>query len=152
MAALRKDATLTHKTYQCIRLPDGRVGNTMKGSTRPIRDDIEDKTPHGTVDMERGIVVSCNAYFAQLGTYDVGAEALLDAANLLGIAVASPGTAAQLRKSLPQSSYGPPPWPMAAPCRKAAGSPTKITLAPPSRAPCWTPPARKPWPSSCAKR
>jgi cell division protein FtsI/penicillin-binding protein 2 len=31
---------------------------------------------------------------------------LLDAANLLGIAVASPGTAAQLRKSLPQSSYG----------------------------------------------
>jgi cell division protein FtsI/penicillin-binding protein 2 len=106
MAALRKDATLTHKTYQCIRLPDGRVGNTMKGSTRPIRDDIEDKNPHGTVDLERGIVVSCNAYFAQLGTYDVGAEALLDAANLLGIAVASPGTAAQLRKSLPQSSYG----------------------------------------------
>ena len=106
MAALRKDPALTHKTYQCIRLPDGRVGNYMNGSKRPIRDDIEDKNPHGTVDMERGIVVSCNAYFAQLGTYDVGAEALLDAANLLGIAVASPGTAAQLRKSLPQSSYG----------------------------------------------
>jgi cell division protein FtsI/penicillin-binding protein 2 len=106
MAALRKDPALTHKTYQCIRLPDGRVGNYMNGSKRPIRDDIEDKNPHGTVDMERGIVVSCNAYFAQLGTYDVGAEALLGAANLLGIAVASPGTAAQLRRSLPQSSYG----------------------------------------------
>jgi cell division protein FtsI/penicillin-binding protein 2 len=106
MAALRKDPALTHKTYQCIRLPDGRVGNYMNGTKRPIRDDIEDKNPHGIVDMERGIVVSCNAYFAQLGTYDVGAEALLDAANLLGIAVASPGTAAQLRKSLPQSSYG----------------------------------------------
>jgi cell division protein FtsI/penicillin-binding protein 2 len=106
MAALRKDPALTRKTYECIRLPEGRVGAFMKGAKRPIRDDVEDKNPHGTVDMERGIVVSCNAYFAQLGTYDVGAEALLDAANLLGIAVASPGTAAQLRKSLPQSSYG----------------------------------------------
>ncbi len=106
MAALRKDPGLTRKTYECIRLPGGRVGNTIKGSRRPIRDDVEDKNPHGTVDMERGIVVSCNAYFAQLGTYDVGAEALLDAANLLGIAAASPATAEQLRKSLPQSSYG----------------------------------------------
>ena len=106
MAALRKDPALTHKTYQCIRLPDGRAGNYINGSKRPIRDDIEDKNPHGTVDMERGIVVSCNAFFAQLGTYDVGADALLSAANLLGIAVASPATAEQLRKSLPQSSYG----------------------------------------------
>ena len=106
IAALRKDASLTHKTYECIRLPDGRAGNYLNGSKRPIRDDIEDKNPHGTVDMERGIVVSCNAFFAQLGTYDVGADALLSAANLLGIAVANPATAAQLRKSLPQSSYG----------------------------------------------
>ncbi len=106
MAALRKDQQLTHKTYECIRLPDGRVGNFIKGSNRPIRDDIEDKSPHGTVDMERGIVVSCNAYFAQLGTYDVGAQPLFDTATLLGIAPASPNTAAQLKKSLPQSSYG----------------------------------------------
>ncbi|MBZ5585481.1 MAG: FtsW/RodA/SpoVE family cell cycle protein [Acidobacteriia bacterium] len=106
MAALRKDLGLTKKTYECIRLPDGRVGNYIKGSRRPIRDDVEDKNPHGTVDMERGIVVSCNAYFAQLGTYDVGAETLLETANLLGIAVAAPDTAAELRKSLPQSSYG----------------------------------------------
>ncbi|HUE11729.1 MAG TPA: penicillin-binding transpeptidase domain-containing protein, partial [Steroidobacteraceae bacterium] len=106
MAALRKDQQLTHKTYECIRLPDGRVGNYIKGSSRPIRDDIEDKSPHGTVDMERGIIVSCNAYFAQLGAYDVGAQPLLDTANLLGIAAAEPNTAAQLKKSLPQSSYG----------------------------------------------
>ena len=53
-----------------------------------------------------GSCVSCNAYFAQLGTYDVGAEPLLETANLLGISVAAPPTAAQLRKSLPQSSYG----------------------------------------------
>ena len=106
MAALRKDPQLAHKTYQCIRLPDGRVGNYIKGSKRPIRDDIQDKEPHGTLDMERGIVVSCNAYFAQLGTYDVGADALLATANMLGVSVAAPDTAAELRKSLPQSSYG----------------------------------------------
>lgn len=106
MAALRKDTGLTAKTYQCIRLPDGRVGNYIRGSNRPIRDDIQDKEPHGTVNMEKGIVVSCNAFFAQLGTYDVGAQQLWDTATQLGIAAASPNTAAQLRKSLPQSSYG----------------------------------------------
>ncbi len=106
MAALRKDAGLVHRTYECIRLPDGRVGNYIKGSSRPIRDDIQDTSPHGTVDMARGITVSCNAYFAQLGTYDVGAQALFDTAKLLGITVAAPDTAAQLHKSLPQSAYG----------------------------------------------
>jgi cell division protein FtsI/penicillin-binding protein 2 len=106
MAALRKDPSLAGKTYQCIRLADGRVGNFIKGSKRPIRDDIQDQAPHGTVNMERGIVLSCNAYFAQLGMYDVGAEPLLETAGLLGISVATPATAAQLRKSLPQSSYG----------------------------------------------
>ena len=106
MAALRKDAQLTHKTYECTRLPDGRVGNFLKGQKRPIRDDVQDKAPHGTLDLERGLVVSCNAYFAQLGTYDVGAQALLDTANLLGIAAASPNEAAELKKSLAQSAYG----------------------------------------------
>jgi peptidoglycan glycosyltransferase len=103
---LRKDPRLTHKTYDCVRLPDGRVGNFIKGSRRPIRDDVQDREPHGTLDMERGIVVSCNAYFAQLGAYDVGSTALFDTAALLGISMASPNTAAQLGKSLPQSSYG----------------------------------------------
>jgi cell division protein FtsI/penicillin-binding protein 2/cell division protein FtsW (lipid II flippase) len=106
MAALRKDPNLTGKTYECIRLSDGRVGNFLKGAKRPIRDDVQDRAPHGTLNMERGLVVSCNAYFAQLGTYDVGAQALLDTANLLGIGAASPNTAAELKKSLPQSSYG----------------------------------------------
>ena len=106
MAALRKDAQLAHKQYQCERLPDGRVGNYMKGSKRPIRDDVQDKNPHGTLDLEHGLVVSCNAYFAQLGTYDVGAEALHETATLLGIAAASPDTAAELKKALPQSAYG----------------------------------------------
>jgi len=82
MAALRKDPNLTQKTYDCVRLPDGRVGNYIKGSKRPIRDDVQDKAPHGTVNMERGMVVSCNAFFAQLGNYDVGAEPLWTTANL----------------------------------------------------------------------
>jgi cell division protein FtsW (lipid II flippase) len=106
MAALRKDPALAHKSYECIRLPDNRVGQFLKGSKRPIRDDIQDTAPHGTVDLEKGIVVSCNAFFAQLGTYDVGAEPLWTTANLLGIAAATPNTADQLKKSLPQSSYG----------------------------------------------
>ena len=106
MAALRRDPQLATQTYSCIRLPDGRVGNYMRGSTRPIRDDIEDKSPHGTIDMERAVIVSCNAYFAQLGTYNVGAQQLFDTGSLLGISMAAPATAQQLRKSLPQSSYG----------------------------------------------
>ncbi|MEO8598049.1 MAG: FtsW/RodA/SpoVE family cell cycle protein [Candidatus Solibacter sp.] len=106
MAALRKDAGLARKTYQCDRLPDGRVGAFLKGSKRPIRDDIQDKSPHGTLDLEHGLVVSCNAYFAQLGTYDVGADALHDTTALLGIAASSPDTAAELKKALAQSAYG----------------------------------------------
>jgi cell division protein FtsW (lipid II flippase) len=106
MAALRKNPQLTHKTYQCIPLPDGRVGNYIQGSKRPIRDDVMDKSPHGTLDLEHGLIVSCNAYFAQLGTYDVGADALHDTAEMLGIAAASPDTASELKKALPQSAYG----------------------------------------------
>jgi cell division protein FtsW (lipid II flippase) len=106
MSALRKDPALVHTQYSCIRLPGGRTGNFIRGSSRPIRDDVLDKTPHGTLDLERATIVSCNAYFAQLGTYDVGAKPLFDTASLLGIAVAAPNTPEQLRKSLPQSSYG----------------------------------------------
>jgi cell division protein FtsW (lipid II flippase) len=106
MAALRKDANLARKTHECVRLPDGRVGNFLKGSKRPIRDDVQDHAPHGTLDLERGLVVSCNAYFAQLGAYDVGGDGLHDTATLLGIATASPDTAAELKKSLAQSAYG----------------------------------------------
>jgi peptidoglycan glycosyltransferase len=78
------------------------VGN----SKRPIRDDEEDKSPHGTLDMDRAIVVSCNAYFAQLGTYKVGAEQLLDTAKMIGISVANPATVKNLKPQMPQASYG----------------------------------------------
>ena len=72
IAALRLDPALANQQYRCIRLPDGRNGAYVGNSKRPIRDDEEDKSPHGTLDMNRAIVVSCNAYFAQLGTYKVG--------------------------------------------------------------------------------
>jgi cell division protein FtsI/penicillin-binding protein 2 len=67
---------------------------------------VLDKEPHGSVDLAKGLIASCNAYFAQLGTYLVGAEPLLRAADFFGIHVASPNTVAQLKDALPQASYG----------------------------------------------
>jgi len=99
MAALRKDPQAWRTQYACVRLPDGRVGNYLRGSGRPIRDDVADKNPHGTLDMERAVIVSCNAYFAQLGVYHVGARQLADTGNLLGISTGS-------LKALGQSAYG----------------------------------------------
>jgi cell division protein FtsI/penicillin-binding protein 2 len=56
--------------------------------------------------MRQGTIVSCNAYFAQLATYRVGADALLETANLLGISTATPNTARKLHDALPQAGYG----------------------------------------------
>lgn len=106
IAALRKNPQNASNTYECKRLPDGRTGTFIRGWRRPIHDDIKDTVPHGNISMHIGLVVSCNAYFAQLGTYAVGAEALLDTANLLGISVANPSNAQTLQKELPQASYG----------------------------------------------
>jgi cell division protein FtsW (lipid II flippase) len=106
IAALRVDPNLAHQQYQCVHLPDGRNGNFVGNSKRPIRDDVEDKGAHGTLDMNRALVVSCNAYFAQLGTYKVGAQQLLDTAKLIGISVANPPTVKNLQPQMPQISYG----------------------------------------------
>jgi peptidoglycan glycosyltransferase len=106
IAALRKNPQNANNTYECRRLPDGRTGNFIRGWGHPIHDDIKDTVPHGNISMHTGLVVSCNAYFAQLGTYAVGADALLDTANRLGISVASPSNVQTLQKELPQASYG----------------------------------------------
>lgn len=106
MAALRKDPEIPRRTFLCQTLPDGRVGNRVRGWGRPIRDDPTDRVPHGDVDLEKGIVISCNAFFAQLGTYAVGPEPLLETAKAFGISVASPNTPEQLKDALPQASYG----------------------------------------------
>jgi len=102
MAALRRDPALRDKAFTCRRLGDGRAGAVVEGWRRPIRDDIKDH-PHGTLTMERAIQVSCNAYFAQLGTYMVGADALKQTTDLLDIAS---GTPAELKTALPFASYG----------------------------------------------
>jgi peptidoglycan glycosyltransferase len=102
MAALLKDPGLKHRTFQCRGLEDGRAGNWIPGWNRAIKDDIGDHA-HGTLDMERAIAVSCNAYFAQLGVHDVGSQALAETAAKLGI---STGDARELRRALPFASYG----------------------------------------------
>jgi len=106
MAALRHDPALATRQYECKALPGGRIGNYVKGFGKEIRDDPTDTVPHGMVDLQKGIAVSCNAYFAQLGSYDVGPQPLLETAKLLGISVAVPNTPEQLKKEIPQSSYG----------------------------------------------
>ena len=104
MAALRKDPGLSQQHFDCLRLPDGRNGNYV--GNRAIRDDIQDTVPHGSVDMAKGITISCNAYFAQLGAEKVGAQSLYETATLLGISVARPNTIKQLEQYLAQASYG----------------------------------------------
>jgi cell division protein FtsW (lipid II flippase) len=104
-AALRKDPALAHATFACERLPDGRVGTQIRGWARPIRDDVQDKTPHGTLDMPAALIVSCNAYFAQLGMR-MGAQALIDTAHLFDISLAQPESVKQVRDMLPFTAYG----------------------------------------------
>lgn len=106
IAALRKDPRNAEEKFVCKRLPDGRVGNYVQGWSHPIHDDIRDTSPHGSIAMRDGLAASCNAYFAQLGTYRVGPQMLLDTANLLGISVANPATVDKLRGEMPQTSYG----------------------------------------------
>jgi cell division protein FtsW (lipid II flippase) len=103
-AALRKDPSLATRTFECKLLPEGRTGNRVRG--RLVRDDPTVTSPHGIVDLDKGIRRSCNAYFAQLATFGVGAKPLLETAQIFGIPVARPNTPEQLEKALPQSAYG----------------------------------------------
>ena len=104
-AALRSVPAAQSQTFVCMRLPDGRVGNFVKGWTRPVRDDPMDTAPHGEVDLRHGLVISCNAYFAQLAIR-LGPQPILDAAALFQIDAARPATAAALKRTLPQAGYG----------------------------------------------
>jgi cell division protein FtsW (lipid II flippase)/cell division protein FtsI/penicillin-binding protein 2 len=92
-------------TFTCARLPDGRVGNYVRGSRRPVRDDPMDTVPHGSLDLHDGLVVSCNAYFAQLAQH-LGPRAVLDAASVFQIDVARPQTTSALQGTLPHAGYG----------------------------------------------
>ncbi|MEP7310528.1 MAG: FtsW/RodA/SpoVE family cell cycle protein [Acidobacteriota bacterium] len=105
-AALRRGVDPDAATFACARLPDGRVGARIKGWNRPIRDDVLDTDPHGTIDMREGLVHSCNAYFAQLAVR-LGPEPLVGTAARLGISLTPSKTGAQrVRETLPQIGYG----------------------------------------------
>lgn len=104
-AALRSRPDEQSETFACVRLTDGRVGNHVRGWSRPVRDDLKDSSPHGQVDLRRGLVVSCNAYFAQLAMR-LGPGPILDASSLLQIEAARPATPESLRRSLPHAGYG----------------------------------------------
>ena len=104
-AALRSGRFSDPATFACIRLPDGRVGNYVRGWARPVRDDLLDVKPHGEVGLRQALVSSCNAYFAQLALA-LGPQPLVDAAELFQIDPANPPTAAMLRRSLPHAGYG----------------------------------------------
>ncbi len=104
-AALRSHPEVQSATHMCDRLPGGRVGHEVRGWARPVRDDVMDTMPHGAVDLHRGLVVSCNAYFAQLAM-QIGSRPLLDAVSLFQIEVARPSTVAALRSTLPHAGYG----------------------------------------------
>lgn len=106
MAALRKDPTLLHRPFRCQRLEDGRVGTRVPGYEPLSRDDSSVLEPHGEIRLERALSVSCNAFFALLGTSSLGAESLLDTASLFGIDTALPNTPGQLADALPQAAYG----------------------------------------------
>jgi peptidoglycan glycosyltransferase len=92
--------------YTCARLPDGRIGARIDGWKRPIRDDVLDTRPHGTIDLRDGLVHSCNAFFAQLAV-DLGPQPLVDLAGRLKIPLSSDGGSVQrVRDTLPQIGYG----------------------------------------------
>jgi cell division protein FtsI/penicillin-binding protein 2 len=91
--------------FICKRLPDGRVGNYVRGLSRPVRDDALDTVAHGDVDLERGLAVSCNAYFAQLAVA-LGPRPLLDAASPFQINIARSPTPEGVRPHLAQTGYG----------------------------------------------
>lgn len=102
-AALRRAGSADDSTFTCARLPDGRVGQRVGG--RLVHDDPTDTVPHGALTLQRALVVSCNAYFAQLGMR-IGATALHDTATLFGLATATPDTVERLRSTLVDAAYG----------------------------------------------
>jgi cell division protein FtsW (lipid II flippase) len=106
MTALKTDPALADQPYACRRLPDGRIGNYVPGWKRPIRDDMADKAPHGTLTMGNAMALSCNAYFAQLAGEHISPQNLIDMAGAFGISVARPNNAVQLHDYLPQAAYG----------------------------------------------
>jgi len=109
-AALTAGLHAMDTNFVCQRLPDGRVC-TVLPRYGTIRDDITDKNAHGKLNMSSALVVSCNAYFAQLGVR-VGAAQLRETATKAQLQVTnasgSGGTdgADPLERTLAYAAYG----------------------------------------------
>jgi cell division protein FtsW (lipid II flippase) len=104
-AALGQHLDPDRTTFACAYLPHGRVGAHIDGWSRPVRDDVLDRQPHGRLGLHDGIVHSCNAYFAQLAVR-LGPAALMRTAAQLGISTAPDDSVKRLRDTLPQAGYG----------------------------------------------
>jgi peptidoglycan glycosyltransferase len=107
-AALTAGLSPTNTTFVCQRLPDGRVGTTLP-RFGTIRDDIRDRDAHGRLNLSGALVVSCNAFFAQLGV-EVGAAQLRETATKAQLQVSSApaGTDGKdpLERTLAFAAYG----------------------------------------------
>jgi cell division protein FtsW (lipid II flippase) len=104
-AAFRVALAAQQSTFRCVRLDDGRVGGHVDGVNKPVRDDPLDHEPHGTVGLHRALVVSCNAYFAQLAQR-VGPQAINETAAAVRINAARPPVDRNLPPTLPHAGYG----------------------------------------------
>jgi cell division protein FtsI/penicillin-binding protein 2/cell division protein FtsW (lipid II flippase) len=109
-AALTAGLSATETTYVCERLPDGRVGTTLP-RYGTIRDDVKDRGAHGRLNLSGALVVSCNAYFAQLGVR-IGSAQLRDTATKaqLQVTASSGGSSSKdtdrLDQTLAYAAYG----------------------------------------------
>ena len=87
-AGLRKDPACAESIFQCSRLDGRRTGAMVRGAF--IRDDAQDTEPHGDLNMQKALVVSCNAWFAAFAVGRVGPDELFRTAGQLGISVTGP--------------------------------------------------------------
>jgi len=88
MAALRANPQSYAQKHNCEPVGEGRVGKVFEHARRryTIRDFPGDP-PHGDIAMHEAIVVSCNAYFAQLAVQEAGAPVLRETAAIFGISL-----------------------------------------------------------------
>lgn len=85
-AAAAIESRIENKTFFCQG-----AGWTPPGSSRPIRDD--EGEAHGNIRLADAFAVSCNQYFAQLGSMEVERERMGQAAERFGLKVFSTGEA-----------------------------------------------------------
>jgi len=100
--ALSTNHDLAAARFTCRPLPGGRAGTFIDG--RVVRDD-QGHSAHGTIGMEDAMIVSCNAYYAQLGRA-IGWPALRYMGRRFGIVMGDATDDAGQRAHAIESAYG----------------------------------------------